>query len=126
MESSLLRYIWKYSKPQQVVVVALTFLSFPILYMTLELPKWIINDALSGSTVARDFFGISLQPVPYLTTLCLVLLALIVINGVLKMRINTFKGIIGERLIRRLRYNLIFNMLRFPLQMLLGRLFDLS
>ena len=52
---------------------------------------------------------------PYLTTLCLVLLALIVVNGVLKMRINTFKGIIGERLIRRLRYNLILNMLRFPL-----------
>ena len=52
---------------------------------------------------------------PFLVALCLSLLALIVFNGALKMRINTFKGIIGERLVRRLRYNLIHNMLRFPL-----------
>ena len=83
--------------------------------MTLELPKWIINDALGDPSNRKDLFGITLEAVPYLAALCFALLALIVINGILKMRINTFKGIIGERLVRRLRYNLITNTLRFPL-----------
>lgn len=115
MENSLIQYIWKYSKRQQITLVVMTFLSFPILYMTLELPKRIINDALGDSTRSHSFFGLTLEPVPYLVALCLSLLALIVITGALKMRINTYKGIIGERLIRRLRYGLITNILRFPL-----------
>ena len=115
MESSLARYIWKYSRRQQFLVVALTFASFPILYLTLQIPKWIINDALGDSTGQKTLLGISFDPIPYLIALCFSLLALIVINGLLKMRINTYKGIIGERLVRRMRYTLLKNILRFPL-----------
>ncbi|MGI9317462.1 MAG: ABC transporter transmembrane domain-containing protein, partial [bacterium] len=115
MENNLIQYIWKYSKRQQITLVIMTLVSFPILYMTLELPKRIINDALGDATRRHSFLGITLDPVPYLVALCLSLLTLIVITGVLKMRINTYKGTIGERLVRRLRYNLITNILRFPL-----------
>lgn len=116
MEDNLIKYIWKYSKRQQVILVLLTLLSFPILYMTLELPKWIINDALGDPTGRKTLLGFTFEAIPYLAVLCFALLSLIVINGILKMRINTFKGIIGERLVRRLRYNLITNTLRFPLR----------
>ncbi len=115
MEKNLLSYIWRHSRRQQIIVVLLTFLSFPILYMSLELPKWIINEAISHPEKARVLFGQPLDSVTFLASLCIGLLLLILLNGVLKMQVNTYKGIIGERMIRRLRYSLIDNLLRFPL-----------
>jgi len=115
MESNLLSYIWTHSRRQQLAVLGVTLLFFPILYLTLELPKWIINDALSNSAVEKRIFGQIIEPVPYLAMLCLTLLLLVITSGVIKMRLNTYKGVVGERLVRRLRYNLIQNTLRFPL-----------
>ena len=115
METSLFRYIWTYSRKEQIFVVTVTVLSFPILYLTLELPKIIINDALGGSPAQKSLFGLQLDPTSFLTVLCLCLLGLVIANGIIKMRLNTYKGVIGERLIRRLRYTLIQNILRFPL-----------
>ena len=115
MNSSLFAYIWKHTKKQQIVVILLTMISFPILYMSLEIPKIIINEALSNKNQLNSFMGMEMEVIPFLVALCLSLLGLIIINGVLKMRINTLKGIIGERLVRRLRFQLVDNMLRFPL-----------
>lgn len=115
METNLVKYIWKYSRKQQMVVVAATLISFPIFYLTLELPKIIINDALNGMSTQRNLFGWQLSPVAFLTLLCFCLLGLVISNGVIKMRLNTYKGVLGERLIRRLRYTLLQNILRFPL-----------
>ena len=115
MNSSLLRFVWQHSSRQQLVIVAFTCLSFPLLYLTLEIPKIIINRALSGGNEILRLAGFSLEPVYYLLALCIGLLALIVINGLLKMKINTLKGITGERLVRRLRFQLIDRILRFPL-----------
>ena len=42
-------------------------------------------------------------------------LALVLINGAFKYRINTLKGRLGERMLRRLRYELYARVLRFPL-----------
>ncbi len=114
MNPNLLRYIWQYSANNQVVIIILTSLSFPLLYFSLEIPKIIINKALSGSDIPRSLFGFELEITHYLVALCLLLLILIVANGVLKMRINTLKGIIGERLVRRLRFELVERILRFP------------
>jgi len=115
MDKSILAYIWRYSKTQQLLIVALTCLSFPLLYLTLELPKWIINDALSNPNRVHTILGFEFESVAYLVILCVLLLVLVVANGALKMRINTFKGIIGERLVRRLRFQLVDRILKFPL-----------
>ncbi|MEM7194582.1 MAG: ABC transporter transmembrane domain-containing protein [Pseudomonadota bacterium] len=115
MNTSLLSFIWQYSKKDQVRVIALTLLSFPILYYSLEIPKIIINKALSNSNQVNKFLGLEMEVIPYLVALCFSLLALIIVNGILKMRINTMKGTIGEKLVRRLRFQLIDRMLRFPL-----------
>ena len=114
MPTSLLKYIWQHSRKQQLVIVLLTSISFPLLYFSLEIPKKIINEALSGDKVTTLFPGITLNPLGFLVFLCVLLLSLIIASGILKMRINTLKGIIGERLIRRLRYQLIQLILRFP------------
>lgn len=116
MEKSILSYIWRYSKSQQLVIVALTFVSFPLLYLSLELPKWIINDVLSRPEAPHSVLGWELTPLMYLVLLCVLLLTLVIANGALKMRINTYKGLIGERLVRRLRFSLIDRILKFPLK----------
>src|SRR3989440_1551813 len=56
-----------------------------------------------------------LERLPYLLALSVVFLALIVLNGWLKFQINTMKGWMGERMLRRLRYALFDYILRFPL-----------
>jgi putative ABC transport system ATP-binding protein len=84
METNLLAYIWRYTKAQQAVIIGLTLVSFPILYLSLEIPKIIVNEALSLEPGKRSIFGLEFEVVPFLVILCLSLLSLIVFNGVLK------------------------------------------
>ncbi|WP_308342290.1 ABC transporter transmembrane domain-containing protein [Roseobacter insulae] len=87
---------------------------FPFLYLTLELPKRIINDAIGAATGQVDVFGVTFSQVGLLALLCAAFLTSVLVHGLLKMRINTMKGILSERMLRRLRYTLISRMLRFP------------
>ena len=50
-----------------------------------------------------------------LVFLSLAFLAFVLINGYFKYYISTFKGRVGERMLRRLRYQLVDRLLRFPL-----------
>lgn len=114
MEPTLFAFIWKHSKKQQLVLLLLTVLSFPFLYASLELPKQIINDAIGapGDTVTK--FGITVTQIQYLLVLCFAFLATVIASGLMKMRINTMKGILAERMLRRLRFMLISRSMRFP------------
>ncbi len=87
---------------------------FPFLYLTLELPKRIINDAIGAQNTAVSVFQFEVTQLEFLFLLCAAFLASVLAHGLLKMRINTIKGILAERLLRRLRYSLISRMLRFP------------
>lgn len=114
MEPTLFTFIWKYSKKQQLVLLVLTVLSFPFLYASLELPKQIINDAIGSPTDTVRVFGVQFTQVQYLLILCFAFLATVIVSGVMKMRINTMKGILAERMLRRLRFTLIHRTMRFP------------
>lgn len=87
---------------------------FPLLYLTLELPKRIINDAIGAQTSTINFAGFQLGQVTFLGVLCGAFLLSVLLHGLLKMRINTMKGVLSERMLRRLRYQLISRILRFP------------
>ena len=115
MDRNIFQFIWKYSGRQQILLALLTIASFPVLYASLELPKIIINRALSDPQPEREILGVTMGPVTYLLVLCFTFLALVLANGAFKMRINTFKGVVGERQVRRLRFMLLDRMLRFPL-----------
>ena len=115
MEPSLFRYIFRYSRPQQILLLIFTAASFPFLYLTLELPKIIINKAIASSEFPRTFFGFTFEQVEYLLLLCFAFLGLVLVNGGFKYWINVFKGQLGERMLRRLRYQLYSRVLRFPL-----------
>ncbi|MGJ8544054.1 MAG: ABC transporter transmembrane domain-containing protein [Sulfitobacter sp.] len=114
MESSIFSFIWKYSKRQQIMLLGFTLLTFPLLYATLELPKRIINDAIGAQTDTIPLFGVTLTQTQFLLSLCFAYLAAVLIHGLLKMRLNTMKGVLSERLLRRFRYQLIARMMRFP------------
>lgn len=94
----------------------MTTVLFPLLFLTLELPKRIINDAISADQpyVYIDWLDIELDQVTFLMVLCGAFLVSVLVHGLMKMRINTMKGILSERMLRRFRYQLISRIMRFP------------
>jgi putative ABC transport system ATP-binding protein len=139
MERSLYGFILRYSRREQLAIVPLVVASMVIYFATLDLPKAIINEAIQGKRfpspdaivpflsialrlpeflggqTVRLFDGFAMHQIPYLVALTLSFLALIVVNGGLKFQINTMKGWMGERMLRRLRFALLDHILRFPL-----------
>ncbi|MDZ4735381.1 MAG: ABC transporter transmembrane domain-containing protein [Rhodospirillaceae bacterium] len=142
MEPKLFKYIWRHSKPDQVTILGIVVLSQLFYFLSLDVPKAIVNRAIQGDAfkdgatttpflnvsftppgflaglLGSDpitlFHGFELAQVPYLVALCLIFLLLVVINGLFKLQINTQKGRMGERMLRRLRYELFDRCLRFP------------
>ncbi len=114
MEKSIFTYIWKYSKRDQIILLLVTLLTFPILYVSLELPKRIINDAIGGTGEDVVLLGFSLTQIQFLMVLCAGFLIAVLVNGLLKMRLNTMKGVLAERLLRRFRFQLLTRILKFP------------
>ena len=139
MDRSLFRFILRYSKWAQLRIAPLVLATMVVYFFSLDLPKTIINQAIQGKSfpspdakapifrfavtlpqflggeTLRLFDGIELERMPYLFALSLVFVSLIVLNGALKFQINTMKGWMGERMLRRLRYVLLDRVLRFPL-----------
>ncbi|UUX48006.1 ABC transporter transmembrane domain-containing protein [Nisaea acidiphila] len=115
MEPTIFRFIFRHSKKEQIFLLVLTGLSFPFLYYSLDLPKTIINEAIGGKQFPAEVFGYQLDQIPYLLLLSGIFLALVCVNGGFKYYINVYRGQLGERMLRRLRYDLYARVLRFPL-----------
>lgn len=113
MKKTLFGFIWHFSMWPQILILAITVLSFPLVYMSLEVPKWIVNDAIDNHEFPKQLWGFSFEQIPYLVVLCMIFLALVVANNVIKYVLNLYKGVIGERMLRRLRHQLYFQILRF-------------
>ncbi len=114
LEPTIYRFIFRHSLPQQLLLLLLTFFSFPFLYYSLELPKTITNKAIKPHYTPQTVLGHPLGQIPYLMVLCFAFLLLVLINGAFKYYINTYKGRLGERMLRRFRYQLFQRMLQFP------------
>lgn len=114
MEKTLFAFIWKHSKRDQLFLLFFTVFTFPFLYATLELPKRIINDAIGATSETVTVFGFTMTQTQFLMALCFAYLGAVLAHGLLKMRLNTMKGVLAERMLRRFRYTLINRMMRFP------------
>jgi putative ABC transport system ATP-binding protein len=139
LERNLFAFILRHSKRDQLLIVPLVFASMAVYYLSLDLPKMIINEPIQGKRfpdpdstaqylriafklpefvggqTVRVFDGFPLEQLPYLFALTLTFLCLIVLNGFIRFKINTMKGWMGERMLRRLRFMLFDQVLRFPL-----------
>jgi ABC-type multidrug transport system fused ATPase/permease subunit len=79
-----------------------------------------LSEKLTFSILGLDIpllgpFDVVIGQTPYLLLLCLLFLALVGINQGFKYVINIYKGLTGERMLRRLRFELYSRVLRFPL-----------
>ena len=115
METSIYRYILKYTRRDQIYLILLTAISMPLIYLGLEIPKLIINNALGGEGVPSQILGMEIDRLQFLLLLCLGYLLLAIVNGGLKYVMNVYRGSLGERMLRRFRYTLYNRILRFPL-----------
>ncbi len=115
MQRSIFSFIFRYSKRQQLYILCITVLSLPPLYYSLDLPKQIVNEAIGGSNFPQNLLGFELNQVQFLLFLSFIFLGLVFVNGGFKYYINVYKGRLGERMLRRLRYELYTRVLRFRL-----------
>ena len=115
MENSINQFVWKYSAKQQMVLVAMTLVYFPTLYLLLEIPKVIVNQVIGGEDTYQ-LLSLNLSAEAALVLFTGAALFFYLLNASIKLAINIRKGVIGERLVRRLRYTLLEHLLRFPIQ----------
>ncbi len=122
MAEKLTTFAWRHSKRDQIIICLVTLVTFPTIYITLELPKMIINDAIEGDGFPRSFWVFEFDQIPYLFLLCGCYLAAIAFNNGLKFYLNLSRGILGERMLRRMRFELFQKVMARPL----GRLRNTS
>lgn len=117
LEKSIYRYILRYSLRQQIVLTLFAIASYPFLYAFYELPKTIVNQAIQGKNISFPVtvLGFEFDQVSFLFLLCGLFLLIVAFNQAFKYLINVYKGLTGERMLRRLRYDLYARILRFPL-----------
>jgi putative ABC transport system ATP-binding protein len=137
LDRSLFRYVWRYSQRDQLAIFAVVILSLPFYYLSLDLPRQIVNDAIMGEAfrdgattttflvVSFDlpallgggtvtlFPGLTVDQIGLLLGLSFLFLTFVFINGGFKYWINIAKGALGERMLRRLRFDLFATILRF-------------
>jgi putative ABC transport system ATP-binding protein len=164
MERNLFKYIWRHSWRDQVYILLIVALLQVFYFISLDLPKRIVNDGIRGDafrqvtdmappfmhysfgpTIRPEsmrsgkvetvpfmriavgpypslhipkltlFPGVGLNQMEYLFALCFSYLFFVVLNGWMKQWVNTEKGRLGERMLRRLRFELYDRILQFPL-----------
>ncbi|WP_245597352.1 6TM ABC transporter family protein [Leisingera caerulea] len=101
--AGLPRQILRTTGRHQMVLVLLSLTAMPILYLTLELPKQIVNRVFESQDIAVPVLGFELSQVSLLFFLCGAYLAAISLNGLNKYWLNISKGRVAERFVRRLR-----------------------
>ena len=116
IQPTLHSFIIKHSLWQQVFVVALAVVSQPFLYYSYDLPKNIINTITKWQPhpFSIGIASFHLDHLTYLWALCGLYFAMVLVNGGFKYWINRYKGQLGERMLRRLRFELYKRLLRFP------------
>jgi putative ABC transport system ATP-binding protein len=137
LDQNLFRFVWRHSRRDQIFVLVLILLSLPFYWGSLDIPKRIVNDGLQGKvfqgvgptvpfgslsiTLPQTFGGATLSLFPpwqldqqsLLFALSGLYLFFVLVNGGFKYVINVRKGVLAERVLRRLRYVLLAQFLRF-------------
>ncbi len=79
MEPSLFKYIWTHSKKDQILLILLSLASLPLVYVTLELPKRIIN-LLEGMELPGEILGFEFDRLEFLMVLSFTFLLVVLVS----------------------------------------------
>ena len=99
----ILEFVTRYSIKQQIFLGLGALATLPVTYASLELPKRIINYAISTESYNDSPASETFTQIDYLLLLCGLYLFVLLLNGLLKYLLNFYKGSLSESLIRRLR-----------------------
>lgn len=122
MEKNLLKFVWTHGKSDTIKTLIVTFMTFPVIYISLEIPKIIVNKALgAGKTPVEfpnDYWGIGweMSQLTFLLVLCTAFIILVFANNGLKFLLNVQIGLTSERMLRRLRFSLFEQVTRFRIK----------
>ena len=114
IDKSIYRYVLRHTLRGQLFLLLLTALTMPLVYISLDIPKRIINQAIGGENLPEMILGFEVTQVAFLMLLSVGFLIAVVASGGLKYYLNVYKGILGERMLRRFRFDLYARILRFP------------
>ncbi|MEX0303397.1 MAG: ABC transporter transmembrane domain-containing protein, partial [Leisingera sp.] len=103
LDRNLITHIVWTTRRQQIYLRLLSLSLLPVLYLSLELPKQIVNNVLSKSHAPLSLLGYDLTATQHLAVLSGVFLLAISLNGIGKYLLNVLKGRLAERCLRRLR-----------------------
>src|SRR5438477_9810514 len=107
MQRNLFSYIWRHSRPEQIVILVLVLLAQIFYFLSLSVPKAIVNNGISGNAFKTEptiriltldvglpsflggqhqqlFDGFSVDQLSYLVIMSFVFLAAVVVNGQFK------------------------------------------
>ncbi|MFW8595037.1 ABC transporter ATP-binding protein [Cribrihabitans neustonicus] len=103
LHPSLVQQVWHATRARQLGLVVLSLSSMPLLYLSLELPKQIVNNVLDGYAAPVSFLGVELQQVKVLALLSSAYFITILLHGINKYCLNVFRGRVAEHFLRQLR-----------------------
>lgn len=124
MQKDFRRFVWRYTAGGQFAMLGLALASFPFLWLYYEMPKDILALLGAGAGAAPRLFGLALpetilgiaieRPLA-LGLQCLILLLLVLANLRFRFWINRLRNLTAERALRRIRFQILALVLRFPL-----------
>lgn len=93
----------------QILLVLLSLMTLPAAWFLLDIPKHIINHALASPEThdGMTFLGFHLPRLELLIALCGSYLAVLTASGLVKFAATRIRGRASERLVRRLRLNIV-------------------
>ncbi|WP_108862289.1 ABC transporter ATP-binding protein [Ruegeria sp. Alg231-54] len=103
LHHNLVSQIVRTTRDRQVCLIVLSLSLMPLLFLSLELPKQIVNNGLDNSQDIVSFAGYSLTQIQFLVVLSVAYFLTITLNGLGKYKLNVLKGRVAERCLRRLR-----------------------
>ena len=105
------RFVLRFSLRSQMQLLALSVLTLPSAWLMLEIPKHIINHALSDlgghGVPGMGLLGMDLGRTGLLLALCAAYLGVFTVNGLVKYGASRLRGRVNERLVRRLRLSVV-------------------
>ncbi len=107
LEPNYFRFLLSTQPKLQQIAVLLAFLTIPLTYATLHIPKLIVDEGIQGKGLPKDLFGFSVHQISYLVAMCIAFLLLNTAAGFLKLKLNTLIGYISEIGLRDLRMTVL-------------------
>lgn len=99
--------IFGFAPQRHALLAVMSITTAPILYLTLEAPKWIVNGALVGDASALPFLLKGMGPHCVLVALCVLQLGALAALGLIKFAMNVLSANLGERMLRHLRLKVL-------------------